>query len=196
MKKLILSICAAALIASTGCKSGGASSSDPKATLINFITALSKKDMAGARKLATKESEGMFSMMEMGLKMAENMKKDDTDDEFKKFNPANMEFGEAKIDGDKATVPVTNKEEKETVNFILKKQDGAWKVAFDKASMAEMGGEKMREKGMEDGGPDSLNFNTDEMKKGLEMADSMLKNMDPKKLEELKKAAENLKNMQ
>jgi len=196
MKKLILSICAVALVASTGCKSGGASSSDPKATLINFITALSKKDMAGARKLATKESESMFSMMEMGLKMAENMKKDDADDEFKKFNPANMEFGEAKIDGDKATVPVTNKEEKETVNFILKKESGAWKVAFDKASMIEMGGEKIREKGMQDGGADSLNFNTDEMKKGLEMADSLLKNMDPKKLEELQKAAENLKNMQ
>jgi hypothetical protein len=196
MKKLILSLFAVALLASTGCKSGGASSSDPKVTLINFITALSKKDIAGAKKLATKESESMFSMMEMGLKMAENMKKDEADDEFSKFNPDKMEFGEAKIDGDKATVPVTNKDEKETVNFILKKESGAWKVAFDKASMMEMGGEKMREKGMEDGGSDSLNFNTDEMKKGLEMADSLLKNMDPKKLEELQKAAENLKNMQ
>lgn len=195
MKKLILSLFAVALLASTGCKSGGASSSDPKATLINFITALSKKDIAGAKKLATKESESMFSMMEMGLKMAENMKKDEADDEFKKFNPANMEFGEAKIDGDKATVPVTNKEEKETVNFILKKQDGAWKVAFDKASMMEMGGEKMKND-KDDYSTDSLDFNSEDVKKGMEQVDSLMKNIDPKKLEELQKAAEKLKDMQ
>jgi hypothetical protein len=186
MKKLIFSICAIALIAAVGCKSGGASSSDPKATLMNFFKAMAKKDLAGARKLATKESESMFSMMEMGMKMAENMKTKESEEEFKKFDPATMEFGEAKIDGDKATVPVTNKAEKETVNFILKKQEGAWKVAFDKASMAEMGGEKMK-----DGGMDAMNeagedvkLNAEDMEKSLKAMDTLMK--DPKMQEAIK----------
>lgn len=193
MKKLILSVCAIAIVAAIGCKSGGASSSDPKATLMNFFEAMSKKDLAAARKLATKESESMFSMMEMGMKMAENMKSKEAD-EFKKFEPGKMEFGETKIEGDKATVPVTYKDEKETANFILKKQDGAWKVAFDKASMSEMGGEKMKDSGvdaMNEAGED-VNVNAEDMQKGMQALDSMMK--DPKMkemLENMQKKDEN-----
>jgi Domain of unknown function (DUF4878) len=167
MKKLILSLFAVALLASTGCKSGGASSSDPKATLISFFKAMSKKDFAAAKKMATKESESMFSLMEMGMNMADKMDKKEADEAFNKFDDAKMEFGEAKIEGDKATVPVTHKDEKETANFILKKEDGAWKVAFDKASMAEMGGEKMKRENAND-----ENFNMDSLTNAMKNLNS------------------------
>lgn len=170
MKKLILACCSLMIIA-IGCKSGAGS--DPKTTLTAFFNALSKKDLKEARKYATKESESMISMMEMGLKMAENMKTNETDEEFKKFQPSNMEMGEAKIDGDKAIVPVKSKVDNESTNFILKKEDGAWKVAFDKASMSEMAGDKMKNEKMDDATIDSLqnefkNVDPDSLKKAME----------------------------
>ncbi|MEI9958403.1 MAG: hypothetical protein WDM90_19340 [Ferruginibacter sp.] len=63
---------------------------------------LVKKIFTAAKKLATKDSEGMFSMMEMGMSMA----KDKDTKEMDKFDKTKMEFGEAVINGDKATVPV------------------------------------------------------------------------------------------
>ena len=183
MKKIIFSICAGLMLVMVACKSGP-SSSDPKATLVSFFKALSQKDLKGARKYATKESEAMFSMMEMGLQMAEKMKTKESEDELQKFDESNTQIGEAKIDGDRATVPVTNKKDNETTNFVLKKEEGAWKVAFDKATMAEMAGEKMKEKGGEDVNVDSLTeklqgMNADsinaKMEEGLKTLDSLNK---------------------
>ena len=65
-----------------------------------------------------------------------------------KFDLAKMEFGEAKIKGDKATVPVKETTSGETLNYTLKKEGGSWKVAFDKSSMMSMGMEKMKEEGV------------------------------------------------
>jgi hypothetical protein len=66
------------------------------------------------------------------------------------------------------------------MNFTMKKEKGAWKVAFDKASMMNMGMEKMKEKGMNP--VDSLNkamddiknMNTDSLKAGMEEGMKML----------------------
>ncbi|UEG48696.1 DUF4878 domain-containing protein [Ferruginibacter lapsinanis] len=155
MKKLLMAI---AILSSalfiTSCKSG---SGDPKGVLISFFDALSKKDIDGARKLATTDSKSMLDMMEMGIKMAKDSKEADS-----KYDKTKMEFGEPKIEGDKATIEVKNKEKNESTNFILKKEDGAWKVAFDKASMMQMGMEKMKEKSGE--GMDSLNNSMPNMK--------------------------------
>ncbi len=176
MKKILLAILAFSTLTFIGCNSAGG---DPKATLSQFFEALSKKDMEGARKLATKDSKSMIDMMEMGMNMAKDKK--DTE----KFDKANMEFGEAKIDGDKATVSVKEKTSGETLNYILKKEDGAWKVAFDKASVMSMGMDKMNEKGINP--TDSIGKAMDElknmdldslkdgMKKGMEMLDSAKK---------------------
>ena len=49
-----------------------------------------------------------------------------------------------KIEGDKATVPVKDKKSGETTNYTLKKEGGSWKVAFDKATMTQMGSDKMK----------------------------------------------------
>ncbi|RYD73331.1 MAG: hypothetical protein EOP53_20285 [Sphingobacteriales bacterium] len=98
--------------------------------------------MAKARTFATEDSKTMLDMMEMGMKMA----KDSADD--MKYSENNLTYGEVKIDGDKATVPVTEKTSGETINYILKKEKGNWKVAFDKESMMNIGMEKMNEAGV------------------------------------------------
>lgn len=155
MKKLLLGAVVLTAVFLNGCNSAG--SSDPKVVLVSFFEALGKKDIAGARKLATKESKDMLDMMEMGMKMGGEDKKVDD-----KYDKNNMEFADAKIEGDKATVAVKDKKSGETTNFTLKKESGAWKVAFDKASMATMGMEKMKEKGVDVA--DSLNTGLDKLK--------------------------------
>ncbi|RZJ97711.1 MAG: DUF4878 domain-containing protein, partial [Flavobacterium sp.] len=123
MKKILFALVLVSGTLLFSCKSGGG---DPKSVLADFFSALSKKDMAKARTFATEDSKTMLDMMEMGMKMA----KDSAED--KKFAESNLTYGEVKIDGDKATVPVTEKTSGETVNYILKKEKGNWKVAFDK----------------------------------------------------------------
>jgi Domain of unknown function (DUF4878) len=192
MKRIFMAAAVIATVLFTGCKSGGG---DPKTVLLAFFEAMSKKDIAAAKKLATKDSEQMFSLMEMGMNMAKGTKDDGMD----KFDKTKMEFGEAKIDGDKATVEVKDKEKGEAVNFILKKESGDWKVAFDKASMMQMGAEKMKEQGME-GAADSIASGLDKLKNMNpdSLADKMKEGMDkikeiqeqnPEALKKLEEAA-------
>lgn len=141
MKKIILSLLIILGVGAVGCKSDG--SSDPKGVLVSFMEALGKKDIEGAKKYATKDSEAMLGMIQMGMSMAPDSVKDKT------YDKDNMEFGDAKIEGDKATVPVKDKTSGETLVYTLKKESGAWKVAFDKATMTQMGTDKMKEKGMD-----------------------------------------------
>lgn len=156
MKKLLMAIAilsAFFLIKSCTNKKGG----DPKLTLLAFFEALGKKDIEDARKLATADSKSMIDMLEMGMKMSKDTK------EMDKFDKTKMDFGAATIDGDKAIVPVKEKGTGEMTNFTLKKEDGTWKVAFDKATMMQMGMEKMKE--THPGGIDSLNKQLEEIKK-------------------------------
>ena len=152
MKKNLFATIIVGAIVLAGCNSGAAG--DPKAVLSQFFEALSKKDMAAASKLATADSKGMLDMMSMALKTETK--------ETMKYDKANMEFGEAKIDGDKATVPVKEMKSGETLNYVLKNEGGSWKVAFDMASLMNMATEKMNEKGMNM--PDSLNMMMDKLK--------------------------------
>jgi len=140
MKKIILSVATILAFGIIGCNSN---SNDPKGVLMNFMDALMKKDIEGAKKYATKDSESMLGMIQMGMSMAPDSTKDNT------YDKNSMEFGDAKIEGDKATVPVKEKKSGETTNYTLKKEDGVWKVAFDKATMTKMGTDKIKEKGMD-----------------------------------------------
>lgn len=106
---------------------------NPKATLQAFFEALAKKDVTAARKLATADSKTMLDMMEMGLKM--NQSEEDS----REFDKLKMQLGEAAIVGDQATVAVKVNASESPTNFILKKENGAWKVAFDLGSMMQMG---------------------------------------------------------
>jgi Domain of unknown function (DUF4878) len=197
MKKMLLAVTVTASLLFVSCNAGGG---DPKTVLIAFFDALSKKDIAGAKKLATKESESMIAMMEMGMNMAKDAKNEDME----KFDKARMEFGETKIEGDKATVAVKDKNTGESTNFILKKESGNWKVAFDKASMMQMGTDKMKEKGMDsDAMMDSINSGVDKLKDmnmdslGDKMKESMekLKELKEKNPEAMKQMEETLKKM-
>lgn len=168
MKKMLLAV---ALISSTflfSCKSGGG---DPKAVLSSFFDALSKKDIEAARKLATDDSKQMLDMIQMGM----NMSKDSKDNkETEKYDKANMEFGEPKIEGDKATIAVKEKKSGESLNYTLKKVNGEWKVAFDKSSVMSMGMDKLNEKGVDAGEEvnkameELKNVDMDSLKMGME----------------------------
>jgi Domain of unknown function (DUF4878) len=165
MKKLLVAALVACTIFITSC--GGGAGNDPKATLVAFFDAMSKKDFTAAKKLATKDSEAMFSMMEMAMKMGGD-KEADTD----KFDKAKMEFGEAKIDGDKAVISVKQKGETESANFPLKKEDGTWKVAFDKSLMTS-NMDKIKDKmnvdslGLQDGLDKLKNMGADTLTKAI-----------------------------
>ncbi len=181
MKKMLVAVTVVAALLFAGCN--GAGGGDPKTVLMAFFDAMSKKDIAAAKKLATKESESMFSLMEMGMNMAKD-KKGGADD--MNFEKDKMVIGDAKIEGDKATIEVKDKEKGEAVNFVLRKESGDWKVAFDKGWMTQMAAEKMKEKGMT-GALDSLNTGLDKLK-DLNMdslQDKMNEGMD--KLKEIQK---------
>ena len=163
MKKLFMAIAlASSVVLIAGCSSGG----DPKATLSAFFDAMSKKDIAAARKLSTEDSKSMLDLMEKGLTTQDNAETD-------KYDKSKMEIGEPKIEGDKATIAVKEKGSAETVNFTLKKESGSWKVAFDKASIMEMASDKMNEKGVSiDSLRESMkelkNINIDSLKGGID----------------------------
>ncbi len=208
MKKILSVFTLSALVLSllTGCKGkDAASGGDPKTVLIAFFERMAKKDLDGAAKLATKDSKATIDMMKKAMDMAESMKgKEKEEDPAEEFK--NMKIGEAKIDGDKATVSVSNpKKGEETFDFPLVKEDGKWKVDFSMGTLMKMG---MDQAGKEKDN-DKYDYNTDDttdvmdkyndimnsdsLKKGLEMVDSMMKSIDPEKMKELKDAMEKLK---
>ena len=140
MKKIIVSVATASILILAGCKSGGG---DPKVVLTKFFDALSKKNIDEAKKYVTKDSEGMMGLVQMGMQNMGNKS-----NEMVNYEKENIELGTAAIDGDKATVPVKDKKSGETTDFTLKKESGAWKVAFDKSTLMEMAQKKMKEHGM------------------------------------------------
>lgn len=104
----------------------------PRGTLGQFLEAMVKKDMGRAASLATPESKSMIDLIAKGSNLADNKKM------FDDFDPARVEIGNPKIEGDQATVPVKEKSSGIVFNYRLKKVDGVWKVAFDMGSLLEM----------------------------------------------------------
>ncbi|MFN0081595.1 MAG: hypothetical protein ACKVOM_03680 [Ferruginibacter sp.] len=154
MKKLLLAAVVVCLAVFVSCKHDN--TGNPNEVLSAFFDAMAKQDTVKIKVLSTKESEQMLSMMKMGMSMADSKK------DLEKYDKTKMEFGTAIIDGDNAKVPVKDKASSETVNFLMKKEDGKWKVAFDKSSLIEMGMEKMKDSKMNMN--DTLNKAMDEMK--------------------------------
>jgi Domain of unknown function (DUF4878) len=169
-----------------------ASNASPEEVLTAFFDKLSKRDLDGAAKLATRDSKSTLDMMKMGFEQADKMdstRKDFTE-EFK-----DVEIGDPKINGDMAVVPISNKKKPgESIDFPLKKEDGAWKVDFSISTMMKMAMEQRNKHAMKDD-PDGHidDIDTAEMRRGLRIADSILKNMEPEKRKEMQKALEKLK---
>ena len=105
-----------------------------------------------------------MNMIQMGM---QNMS--DTAD-MEKFNKNQMEFGDAVINGDVATVPVKEKTSGETVDFTLKKEDGSWKVAFDKSTLMGMATKKMKEHNID---LNNMNIDSADMEKASKMMDQL-----------------------
>ena len=212
MKKITnsLLIASAIVMLTAGCKGKDKVVNDPKAVVVAFFERMAKKDFDGAAALATKDSKATLDMMKKAIDAAEKMgmkettPKDDPTEEFKK-----MVIGEAKIDGDNATVSVTNTvKNNKTNDFPLKKEGGSWKVDFSMATLMKMG---MDDAGKTDTGDSDTNgtdtdttgttdkmkdfFNSDSLKKGIEGLDSILKTLDPEKMKEMKEALKELEKM-
>ncbi|MBL7701349.1 MAG: DUF4878 domain-containing protein [Ferruginibacter sp.] len=186
MKKLLVMALAFSTLYINSCKSGGG---DPKAVLTSFFDAMAKKDIAAARKIATADSKATFDLMEMGMKMMDNVAEDKTNEQFDK---SKMEMGEAKIDGDRATINVKEKKSGDAVDFVLKKEGGEWKVAMDMTTMMNMGDRKMKQEGITDEQMGDMkeemekfkNMNVDSLKeimnKGIKALDTLKKALDKK----------------
>jgi hypothetical protein len=134
-------IAALAAFLIVGC--GGAPSAPPAAsptdTLKNYIEASKKKDVAAIRKSLSK---GSLELAEKAAK-AQNTTVDEL---FKRDNMAILdeipEIRNERIEGDAASVEVKDfTSGYDTIPFV--KEDGAWKIAFDKYQQAMM--EKMRQ---------------------------------------------------
>ncbi|MDZ4795023.1 MAG: DUF4878 domain-containing protein [Bacteroidota bacterium] len=199
------------LVLTSGCKGKEKVVNDPKAVVIAFFERMSKKDLDGAADLATKDSKSTIDLMKKAMEAAEKMgmdkdsaaKKDDPSEDFKQ-----MVIGEAKIDGDNATVAVTNKaKDDKVVEFPLKKEGGQWKVDFSMGTLMKMGMDQASKNDKD--GDDGFNssdtadmsekmkdfMNGDSLKKSLQDFDSLLKDIDPEKMKEMKEALKELEKL-
>ena len=184
MKKIILLVITAFVVTFSGCKTGGGG--DPKTVLHHFFDALADKNIDEAKKYVTKDSEGMLSMIQMGMN---NMKDSSNEMMLKKEN---VTMGEAVISGDRATVAVKDKKSGEETDFVLKKESGDWKVAFDKSTLMEMAQKKMKEHGMN--GMERMNGgNLENM--NMDSLQNHLKNMSPGEKERAQKMMDSASKM-
>lgn len=157
-----------------GCKTSDAG--DPKLVLEKFFNAIAKKDIDEAKKYVTKDSEGMMGLVQMGMQSM-----DGKQDGMLDYEKGNIEVGTAVIDGDKATVPIKDKKSGEMTDFMLRKESGAWKVAFDKSTLMEMAQKKMKEHGgnmrkdMNNFLPEMDSIDRENMQSAEEIADSIMK---------------------
>ncbi len=166
-------------------------SNDPNAVLQEFFEHLAKKDIDGATKYVTSDSKPTMQMMKKGLDMAEKMKDSlPQSDPMKDFQDVVIE--PARIMGDSAFIVVKSKtQQRPDAEFKLLKQSSGWKVDFTMGTLMRMGMKSVQNQGDEIS--DSINMNSEEIQKGMKMADSVLKNMDPKMLDEIQKKLDNLK---
>jgi uncharacterized membrane protein YvbJ len=124
MLAFIGAIIALTLVA-TACNKAGSS---PTATAKAFYDAVKNKDVEGMKNTMSKGSQKMVE--DIAKKQNKSL------DEFLKQGPptpltTNFESKDESITGDTATLKMKRNEDKwDTLNFV--KEDGQWKLAFDK----------------------------------------------------------------
>lgn len=104
----------------------------PNETFVIFSNAITKKDFSTALKYATKESQIIVRILASSLKKEKNI------GALQPFDSSSFDFGNAVIKNKEATIPLTNKESKMTINFPLKMEDGVWKLSFEANSFIDM----------------------------------------------------------
>jgi hypothetical protein len=166
MKKFLICLLSISLLIFSGCQSSD--KGDPQKVLHNFLMALSQRDFSKAKTYATQDSDGMISMMEMSMqKMGNNIDEGHAGKMMELVK--NMKMSPAKIEGDKATVEVTDSKSNESTDFMLKKEKGDWKVAFDMSTLMNMASKKMKEHGMDLNSPEARDKMDSAMQKLNEM---------------------------
>lgn len=165
---------------------------DPNVVLQEFFEHLAKKDIDGASKYVTSDSKPTMQMMKKGLDMAEKTKDSSLqNDPMKEFEDVVIE--PARVMGDSALITVRSKTNKRpNAEFKLIKQSNGWKVDFTMGTLMRMGAKAAGETSSPDL-TDIGSIDSSDMKKGMEMADSILKNMDPQMLEDIQKKLKNMK---
>ncbi|HOZ97770.1 MAG TPA: DUF4878 domain-containing protein [Niabella sp.] len=175
-----------------GCSSS-ATSNDPNEVLQTFFNHLAKKDIDGASKFVTSDSKPTMQMLKKGMDMAEKLKDSlPQNDLMKDFG--DVVYEDARLVSDSAFILVKSKSgARPDVEFKLIKESNGWKVDFTMSALMGMGVKAGAEKGSEV--VDSLNntINSEEVQKGLKMADSVLKSIDSKTLEKIQEQINKLK---
>jgi hypothetical protein len=128
MRKQTLFVGAAILLALAGCKSAGS----PTAAFKTFFDAQKRKDIPAMKQVLSKTS---LAMMEASAK--EQGKTLDTLIQEQLDNPASKidkmpETRNEKINGDQATLELHNEEVQRWDTMYFVKEEGAWKIAFDR----------------------------------------------------------------
>ena len=120
--------CIALIVALAGSACSLLSHSTPTATLKPFYEASKKKDAAGMKKTLSKGSLEMFEKQaKEQQKSFDDLLKSDQD------TPEKMpETRNEKINGDTATLEVKNDKSGNWDTLPFVKEDGEWKIAFDK----------------------------------------------------------------
>jgi hypothetical protein len=196
MKKVVMSIVSVVIIMASSCKSKGGGST-PTAAIKAMAEEVKGGDFKAISKFLCekdrKAMESMMPMMEAAAKMMgkdikemvkEQMAKDD------QFNLSNVEFKNEKITGDNATLDIVNKKEgkTETVNFI--KESGTWKMCPDIAAKT---GEAMKSAGMGADGTNPMEkLNRPEMQEQMKKAADAMKNMTPEQMKQVQEAMKNV----
>jgi hypothetical protein len=128
MRRQTLFVATAVLLALAGCKSAGS----PTATFKTFFEAQKKKDIAGMKQQLSKTSLAMMeaSAKEQGVTLDKMI-------EGQLENPAANtdkmpETRNEKINGNEATLELHNDEAQRWDTMYFVKEDGAWKIAFDR----------------------------------------------------------------
>lgn len=124
MKKLLACLL---IISTLGCKSNA----DPKEVTTRFFEALAKEQFGEAKKYATAESQELLNLMSEALKHSgDSTHRPPKTDAFQVTNVV--------IKGDTATADVVPADKSAALTVHLKKENGEWKVAFDKNAIAPM----------------------------------------------------------
>ncbi len=190
MKKSTSNLCCLILLITlffAACRSSGPHG--PNAVFNSFIESLSKNDLNGAARLTTEDSRHLIDMIRRGMEWSEKLRdRGSATDSTKVFS--NLEVGEALISGNTATIPVRLKSEKRVLTqFKLIKTGENWKVALTLENLAALG--RHKPKNDADLIMDSThNLNPQDIQHSMELADSILRNMDPGKVEEIQKNLE------
>jgi hypothetical protein len=110
---------------------------NPKAVAQAFLDAIMKKQFDEAGKYATKESQPAMEMLKSAERAYKQFGRSDEFDIAKELRNKKVELTEPQMDGEnRATISVMA-DGQEKMPLILVKEQGQWKVAFDKATIMD-----------------------------------------------------------